>query len=117
MSITTTSSNSTQARDVNLNSTPKQFKSLSMEEIEFTAPYIYNFIKDNGVVKRAVAEGHISACIYLNKGPESWYCFFTHNTAFGFRLNSGILTEVLNKKEVNLLSKYSLLYWDAIQRV
>lgn len=96
----------------------KQAKSLYMEEIESTAPYIYNFIKDNGIVKRDVAEGHISACIYLNKGTESWYCFLTPNTAYGFHLSCGILAEVLNREEVmNLLPKYNVLYWDAIQRV
>lgn len=96
----------------------KQLKSLYMEEIESTAPYIYNFVKDNGIVKRDVAEGHISACIYLNKGTESWYCFLTPNTAYGFHLSCGILAEVLNREEVmNLLPKYNILYWDAIQRV
>lgn len=96
----------------------KQLKSLYMEEIESTAPYIYNFIKDNGIVKRDVAEGHISACVYLNKGTESWYCFLTPSTAYGFHLSCGVLAEVLNREEVmNLLPKYNILYWDAIQRV
>lgn len=96
----------------------KQLKSLNMNEIEWTAPYIYNFIKDNGIVKKDVAEGQVSACIYLNKGTESWYCFLTPNTAYGFHLSCGILAEVLNREEVmNLLSKYNILYWDAIQKV
>lgn len=96
----------------------KQLKSLNMNEIEWTAPYIYNFIKDNGIVKKDVAEGQVSACIYLNKGTESWYCFLTPNTAYGFHLSCGILAEVLNREEVmNLLPKYNILYWDAIQRV
>ena len=105
----------------NLNSTSKevkQLKSLYIEEIESTAPYIYNFIKDNGIVKRDVAEGHISACVYLNKGTESWYCFLTPNTAYGFHLSCGVLAEVLNREEVmNLLPKYNILYWDSIQKV
>lgn len=96
----------------------KQLKSLNMNEIEWTAPYIYNFIKDNGIVKKDIAEGQVSACIYLNKGTESWYCFLTPNTAYGFHLSCGILAEVLNREEVmNLLPKYNILYWDAIQRV
>lgn len=96
----------------------KQLKSLNMNEIEWTAPYIYNFIKDNGIVKKDVAEGQVSACIYLNKGTESWYCFLTPNTAYGFHLSCGILAEVLNREEVmNLLPKYNILYWDAIQKV
>ena len=96
----------------------KQLKSLNMNEIEWTAPYIYNFIKDNGIIKKDVAEGQVSACIYLNKGTESWYCFLTPNTAYGFHLSCGILAEVLNREEVmNLLPKYNILYWDAIQRV
>lgn len=96
----------------------KHLKSLYMEEIESTAPYIYNFIKDNGIVKKDVAEGHISSCFYLNKGTESWYCFLTPNTAYGFHLSCGILAEVLNREEVmNLLPKYNILYWDSIQRV
>ena len=96
----------------------KQLKSLNMNEIEWTAPYIYNFIKDNGIVKEDVAEGQISACVYLNKGTESWYCFLTHNNAYGFHLSCGVLAEVLNREEVmNLLPKYNILYWDAIQRV
>lgn len=105
----------------NLDSTSKevrQLKSLYMEEIESTAPYIYNFIKDNGIVKRDVVEGHISACVYLNKGTESWYCFLTPSTAYGFHLSCGVLAEVLNREEVmNLLPKYNILYWDSIQRV
>lgn len=110
------------AHDVtNLDSAPKevkQLKSLNMNEIEWTAPYIYNFIKDNGIVKEDVAEGQISACVYLNKGTESWYCFLTHNNAYGFHLSCGALAEVLNREEVmNLLPKYNILYWDAIQRV
>ena len=96
----------------------KHLKSLYMEEIESTAPYIYNFVKDNGIVKRDVTEGNISACVYLNKGTESWYCFLTPSTAYGFHLSCGVLAEVLNKEEVmNLLPKYNILYWDAIQRV
>ena len=95
-----------------------QIKSLYLEEIESSAPYIYNFIKDNGIVKRDVAEGHISACVYLNKGTESWYCFLTPSTAYGFHLSCGVLAEVLNREEVmNLLPKYNILYWDAIQKV
>lgn len=110
------------AINITHNSTSKkeetQFKSLYMKEIESTTPYIYNFIQWNEIVKREVTEGHISSCFYLKKETNSWYCFLTQTTAYGFHLSSGSLAEILNREEViNLLSKYSILYWDAIQRV
>ena len=96
----------------------KQLKSLYMEETESTAPYVYNFVKDNGVVKTLVKEGDIQACFYLNKGTESFYLFFTHHSSFGFHLSCGALAEVLNNEDtVKLTTEYEILYWDAIQKV
>ena len=96
----------------------KQFKSLYMEEIESTAPYVYNFVKDNGVVRTLIKDGSINACFYLNKGTESFYLFFTSHSSFGFHLSCGGLAEVLNNEDtVKLVSEYEILYWDSIQKV
>lgn len=128
---TATVSVNTQSRDAqgrftsseatNLNSTSKevkQLKSLYMEEIESTTPYIYNFIKDNGVVRTLVKDGDINACLYLNKGTESFYLFFTSHSSFGFHLSCGVLAEVLNNEDtVKLSTEYEILYWDSIQKV
>ena len=124
-------STSTQIRDshgrfvssdaLNLNSASKevnQVKSLCMEEIESTTPYIFNFVKDNGVVKTLIRDGDIIACLYLNKETESYYLFFTSRSSFGFHLSCGILAEVLNNEDtVKLSSEHDILYWDSIQKV
>lgn len=111
----------TSSEATNLNSIPKevkQLKSLYMEEIENTTPYIYNFIKDNGVVRTLVKDGDINACLYLNKGTESFYLFFTSHSSFGFHLSCGVLAEVLNNEDtVKLSTEYEILYWDSIQKV
>ena len=127
---TATVSVNTQPRDAqgrftsemtSLSSTPKevkQIKSLYMEEIESTTPYIYNFVKDNGVVRAVIKDGDLNACLYLNKGTESYYLFFTSHSSFGFHLSCGVLSEVLNNEDtVKLVSEYEILYWDAIQKV
>lgn len=130
-SKSTVSSVSSQPRDnrgrfispeaTNLNSATKevnQFKSLYMEEIESTAPYVYNFVKDNGVVKTLVRDGDIRTCLYLNKGTESYYLFFTSHSSFGFHLSCGVLAEVLNNEDtVKLSTEHDILYWDSIQKV
>ena len=74
----------------------KQIKSLYLDEIESTAPYIYNFVKDNGVVRAVIKNGDLRACLYLNKDTESYYLFFTSYSSFGFHLSCVGLTEVLN---------------------
>lgn len=111
----------TSSEATNLNSTSKevkQLKSLCMEEIESTTPYIYNFIKDNGVVRTLVKDGDINACLYLNKGTESFYLFFTSHSSFGFHLSCGVLAEVLNNEDtVKLSTEYEILYWDSIQKI
>lgn len=96
----------------------KQLKSLYMDEVESTAPYIYNFVKDNGIVRALIKDGDLKACLYLNKGTESYYLFFTHHSSFGFHLSCGALAEVLNNEDtVKLAAEYDILYWDAIQKV
>lgn len=96
----------------------KQIKSLYLDEIESTAPYIYNFVKDNGVVRAVIKDGDLKACLYLNKNTESYYLFFTSHSSFGFHLSCGALAEVLNNEDtVKLVSEYDILYWDAIQKV
>lgn len=96
----------------------EHIKSLYMEEIESTAPYVYNFVKDNGVVKALIKDGDLKACLYLNKGTESYYLFFTHHSSFGFHLSCGVLAEVLNNEDtVKLSTEHDILYWDAIQKV
>ena len=96
----------------------KQLKSLYMNEVEWTAPYIYNFVKDNGVVRALIKDGDLESCLYLNKDTESYYLFFTSHYSFGFHLSCGILSEVLNNEDtVKLVSEYDILYWDAIQKV
>lgn len=111
------------AHDVtNLDSAPKeikeQIKSLYLDEIESTAPYIYNFVKDNGVVRAIIKEGALRACLFLNKDTESYYLFFTSHNSFGFHLSCGGLCEVLNNEDtVKLSIEYDILYWDAIQKV
>lgn len=96
----------------------KQLRPLLMDEIESTAPYIYNFIKDNGVVRAVIKDGDLRACLYLNKGTESYYLFFTSHNSFGFHLSCGGLAEVLNNEDtVKLSTEHDILYWDAIQKV
>lgn len=88
-----------------------------MNEIEWTAPYIYNFVKDNGVVKALIEDSNLRGCLYLNKDTESYYLFFASHYAFGFHLSCGVLAEVLNNEDaVKLISEYDILYWDAIQK-
>ena len=95
----------------------KQIKSLYLDEIESTAPYIYNFVKDNGVVRTLIKEGVLRACLYLNKDTESYYLFFTSHNSFGFHLSCGSLCEVLNNEDtVKLSTEYDIRYWDAIQK-
>lgn len=95
----------------------KQIKSLYLDEIESTAPYIYNFVKDNGVVRAVIKEGALRACLYLNKGTESYYLFFTSHNSFGFHLSCGGLAEVLNNEDtVKLSTEHDILYWDSIQK-
>ena len=95
----------------------KQIKSLYLDEIESTAPYIYNFVKDNGVVRTLIKEGVLRACLYLNKDTESYYLFFTSYSSFGFHLSCGSLAEVLNNEDtVKLSTEHDILYWDAIQK-
>lgn len=105
----------------NLDSAPKevkQLKSLYMNEVEWTAPYIYNFVKDNGAVRALIDDGDLRACLYLNKETESYYLFFTSHSSFGFHLSCGVLAEVLNNEDtVKLSTEYDILYWDAIQKV
>lgn len=95
----------------------KQIKSLCLNEIESTAPYVYNFVKDNGVVRTLIKDGALRDCLYLNKGTESYYLFFTSHNSFGFHLSCGGLCEVLNNEDtVKLSTEYEILYWDAIQK-
>ena len=95
----------------------KQIKSLYLNEIESTAPYVYNFVKDNGVVRTLIKDGALRDCLYLNKGTESYYLFFTSHNSFGFHLSCGGLCEVLNNEDtVKLSTEYEILYWDAIQK-
>ncbi len=105
----------------NLDSTSKevkQLKSLYMNEIEWTAPYIHNFVKDNGVVRALIENGDLESCLYLNKDTESYYLFFASHYAFGFHLSCGVLAEVLNNEDtVKLVAENDILYWDAIQKV
>lgn len=96
----------------------KPLKSLYMDEIESTAPYVYNFVKDNGVVRALIKDGDLKDCLYLNKGTESYYLFFTSHSSFGFHLSCGVLAEVLNNEDtVKLSTEHDILYWDAIQKV
>ena len=96
----------------------KELRYLLMDEIESTAPYIYNFVKDNGVVRTLIRDGVLRDCMYLNKGTESYYLFFTSHNSFGFHLSCGGLAEVLNNEDtMKLVSEYDILYWDAIQKV
>lgn len=95
-----------------------QLRYLLMDEIESTAPYVYNFVKDNGVVRILIKDGTLRDCLYLNKGTESYYLFFTSHNSFGFHLSCGGLAEVLNNEDtVKLSTEHDILYWDAIQKV
>lgn len=96
----------------------KELRYLLMDEIESTAPYIYNFVKDNGVVRTLIKDGVLRDCLYLNKGTESYYLFFASHNSFGFHLSCGGLAEVLNNEgTMKLSTEHDILYWDAIQRV
>lgn len=95
----------------------KELRHLLMDEIESTAPYVYNFVKDNGVVKALVGDGVLRTCLYLNKNTESYYLFFTSHSSFGFHLSCGALAEVLNNENtVKLSTEHDILYWDAVQK-
>lgn len=105
---------STVAKEVKM----ERVKSLYMEEIESSAPYVYNFVKDNGVVRTLIKDGNIRSCLYLNKGTDSYYLFIASHNSFGFHLDCGVLTEVLNNEDtVKLISDYDILHWDAIQKI
>lgn len=96
----------------------KELRYLLMDEIESTAPYIYNFVKDNGVVRTLIRDGALRDCLCLNKGTESYYLFFTSHNSFGFHMSCGGLAEVLNNEDtVKLSTEHDILYWDAIQKV
>lgn len=96
----------------------KELRYLLMDEIESTAPYVYNFVKDNGVVRTLIKDGVLRDCLYLNKGTESYYLFFTSHNSFGFHLSCGGLAEVLNNEDtVKLSTEHEILYWDSIQKV
>ena len=98
--------------------TIKSSTPLYMNEVEWTAPYIYNFVKDNGVVRALIEDGDLKSCLYLNKDTESYYLFFASHYAFGFHLSCGVLTQVLNNEDtVKLVAENDILYWDAIQKV
>lgn len=98
--------------------TIKSSTPLYMNEVEWTAPYIYNFVKDNGAVKVLIEDGDLRGCLYLNKDTESYYLFFASHYAFGFHLSCGVLAEVLNNEDtVKLVAENNILYWDAIQKV
>ena len=98
--------------------TIKSSTPLYMNEVEWTAPYIHNFVKDNGVVRALIEDGDLESCLYLNKDTESYYLFFASHYAFGFHLSCGVLAEVLNNEDtVKLVAENDILYWDAIQRV
>ena len=106
------------AHDVKEDNDIKSSTSIYLGEIESTAPYIYNFIKDNGVVRAVIKDGDLRACLYLNKDTESYYLFFTSHNSFGFHLSCGGLAEVLNNEgTVKLSTEHDILYWDAIQKV
>ena len=105
-----------QAQDVD--HTIKSSTPLYMNEVEWTAPYIHNFVKDNGVVRALIEDGDLESCLYLNKDTESYYLFFASHYAFGFHLSCGVLAEVLNNEDtVKLVAENDILYWDAIQKV
>ncbi len=98
--------------------TIKSSTPLYMNEVEWTAPYIHNFVKDNGVVRALIEDGDLESCLYLNKDTESYYLFFASHYAFGFHLSCGVLAEVLNNEDtVKLVAENDILYWDAIQKV
>ena len=104
--------------DAKEDNTIKTSAHIYLDDIESTAPYIYNFIKDNGVVRAVIKDGDLRACLYLNKDTESYYLFFTSHNSFGFHLSCGGLCEVLNNEDtVKLSTEHDILYWDAIQRV
>ena len=106
------------AHDVKEDKTIKSSTPLYMNEIEWTAPYIYNFVKDNGAVRALIEDGDLESCLYLNKDTESYYLFFTSHFSFGFHLSCGVLAEVLNNEDtVKLVAENDILYWDAIQKV
>lgn len=98
--------------------TIKSSTPLYTNKVEWTAPYIYNFVKDNGVVKALIEGGDLESCLYLNKDTESYYLFFASHYTFGFHLSCGVLAEVLNNEDtVKLVAEHDILYWDAIQKV
>ena len=118
VNATSTQPRDAQGRFTSETKEAKELRYLLMDEIESTAPYIYNFVKDNGVVRTLIKDGALRDCLYLNKGTESYYLFFTSHNSFGFHLSCGGLAEVLNNEDtVKLSTEHDILYWDAIQKV
>jgi len=90
---------------------------INMRQIETNAPFIANFLEDNGLIKGEVDYGHIFHAMCLVAYDDSYYLFFRKNDKFGFHLNCGNLETVLNTEEVNsLLEFFAPFDFDVIQK-
>ena len=96
---------------------PSMKNPINMRQIETNAPFIANFLEDNGLIKEEVDCGHIFHAMCLVAYDDSYYLFFRKNDKFGFHLNCGNLETVLNTEEVNsLLEFFAPFDFDVIQK-
>ena len=90
---------------------------INMKKIVSDAPFVSNFLEDNGLIREEVDCGHIYHAICLVAYEDSYYLFCRKQDKFGFHLNCGNLEEVLDTKGVNnLLKSFTPLDWETIQK-
>ena len=90
---------------------------INMGQIEINAPFVANFLEDNGLIREEVDCGHIFHAMCLVAYEDSYYLFCRKRDKFGFHLNCGNLEEVLDTKGVNSLFKsFTPLDWETIQK-
>lgn len=88
-----------------------------MMAIEAAAPFVANFLKDNGLIRAEVNEGHVFHVMYLGAYEDAYYLFFRKRDKFGFHMNCGNLEGIMGTKEVNfLLKSFTPLDWETIQK-
>lgn len=82
--------------------------------VKETAPYVANFIEFNAIVRQSM--DFIANVYYLKKNEDSYYIFRTlEDEYFGFHLNCGELSKVMDSAPCTALIIHSLNYWDEIQ--
>lgn len=90
---------------------------INMRKIEKDAPFVANFLEDNGLIKEEVDIGHVFHVMCLIAYEDCYYLFFRRKDKFGFHLNCGNLEGILNSKDINnLIKDFTPLDWEVIQK-